>query len=617
MRASPACGKPRWSLGAALVGLALLCCAFDSTALTLGRLQGGAFLGKALNVVVPVQLDVGEDASSLCFEADVFHADTRQGSSRVQVEAGLQPRTAELRILSAAPIDEPVVTVYLRGGCAGQRTTRRYVLLTDLPVEAASVALPSVSTPSPLTAPNEAGQSQPSQAVTAGAPTPQAAPAGPSAKVKASRPARSVRLRMPARVQRGMATGALPPPGAALQPSKPARAGGQARLQLDPLEYFSDRIANLEAPAPVTQESSALLTAQRMEALETSVKTLQAVASQNEARLSDLKTRLQQAESERFAPAVVYALLALLFASLLALGWLWKRQRDARAASEPWWSDSLQVPAAAPASALDAPDVTPAPARTASAAPDAAALDVDLVDLNESGYDIFMAPEANEPTEQPGPESEAPLPALTPAPARQLNFDTRLEVRQQAEFLMSLGQTDQALQILQRELEPGAPSNPFVCLDLLELVHSLGQRAEFEAQRTRFEQTFNARVPEFERFADQGRDLEAYPELLARITALWPMHEALEVIDAHLAAQAGPAQPMDLAAYRELLLLHALAHGLAAQADLDLDLNLPVASSTSLTEAPAVDVPLEDIVAPPESGNLIEFDLPSTPPAQR
>ena len=70
---------------AKIIGIALLCVALGSQALTLGRIRGAAVVGRPLDMVVPVQMDAGEDASSLCFDADVFHADTRQDASRVRV----------------------------------------------------------------------------------------------------------------------------------------------------------------------------------------------------------------------------------------------------------------------------------------------------------------------------------------------------------------------------------------------------------------------------------------------------------------------------------------------------------------------------------------------------
>ncbi|MCY7305278.1 MAG: hypothetical protein LH632_03840, partial [Rhodoferax sp.] len=119
-----------------LLAWLLLAVAIDSHALTLGRMRGAALLGQGLDVTVQVQTDPDESASTLCLEADVFHADTRQDPGRVQLSfdapAAGQPVT--VRIVSASAIDEPVVTVYLRAGCA-QKTTRRYVLLSDIATE--------------------------------------------------------------------------------------------------------------------------------------------------------------------------------------------------------------------------------------------------------------------------------------------------------------------------------------------------------------------------------------------------------------------------------------------------------------------------------------------------
>ena len=61
-----------------LLGLLVLLVAVNSQALTLGRLRGVALVGQALDVAVQVQMDADETPASLCFEADVFHADTRQ-----------------------------------------------------------------------------------------------------------------------------------------------------------------------------------------------------------------------------------------------------------------------------------------------------------------------------------------------------------------------------------------------------------------------------------------------------------------------------------------------------------------------------------------------------------
>ena len=121
-----------------LVTLALLL-SLDAQALTLGRVQGVALIGRPLEVVVQVQLEPSESITSACFEADVFHADSRQNPAAVQVrlEPTATPNAAVLRITSGSQVDEPVVTIYVRAGCV-QMSSRRYVLLADIVSEQAA-----------------------------------------------------------------------------------------------------------------------------------------------------------------------------------------------------------------------------------------------------------------------------------------------------------------------------------------------------------------------------------------------------------------------------------------------------------------------------------------------
>jgi len=89
----------------------------EAQALSLGRLQGTAQIGRPLALTVQIQTDPGEDLSALCLEAEVYHAETRQDPRGVRVQAdAAQPAT--VRISSANGVDEPVVTLLLRAGCA-------------------------------------------------------------------------------------------------------------------------------------------------------------------------------------------------------------------------------------------------------------------------------------------------------------------------------------------------------------------------------------------------------------------------------------------------------------------------------------------------------------------
>lgn len=101
-----------------LIAALLLCAAVGSTALTLGRSRGAALIGHPLDVAIALTLDSPGQATELCPEADVFQGDSRVDRSRVTV--GIEPvrgPDAVARVRSSQPVDEPVVTIYLRLGC--------------------------------------------------------------------------------------------------------------------------------------------------------------------------------------------------------------------------------------------------------------------------------------------------------------------------------------------------------------------------------------------------------------------------------------------------------------------------------------------------------------------
>ncbi|MDP2368829.1 FimV family protein [Rhodoferax sp.] len=109
-----------------ILGLALLCAAGVSHALVLGPVTGAAWIGRPLDLVIQVQGAMGEDALSSCFEAEVYHGDSRQEASRVRLvaHAGAQPQVTEVRVASMATVDEPLVTVQVRATC-GQKVSRQ------------------------------------------------------------------------------------------------------------------------------------------------------------------------------------------------------------------------------------------------------------------------------------------------------------------------------------------------------------------------------------------------------------------------------------------------------------------------------------------------------------
>ena len=105
-----------------------------SAALTLGQPLGGVWIGQALELQIPVQLDAWQPHPALCPEVDVYHGDVQQDRQQVRTQSvtTADRNTVHLTIHCAVPVDEPVVTVALRAGC-DQKTYRSYVLLADFP----------------------------------------------------------------------------------------------------------------------------------------------------------------------------------------------------------------------------------------------------------------------------------------------------------------------------------------------------------------------------------------------------------------------------------------------------------------------------------------------------
>jgi hypothetical protein len=159
----------------------------------------------------------------------------------------------------------------------------------------------------------------------------------------------------------------------------------------------------------------------------------------------------------------------------------------------------------------------------------------------------------------------------------------------------------------------------------------LGQKNEFQLLRKDFNLLFNGRVPEFARFKDEGRALESYPEFLTHLTALWSTPKALEMIESSIFQDPWDAksQHFDLAAFRDLLLLHAIAQqevsdslpGNSEELDfsseefhvpakLDLDLSdSKIEKSLLASEPDAAETSGGELLS--DSGDSIDFDLPS------
>lgn len=552
--------------------------------MTLGRTRGVALIGRSLEVTVPVRLDGGEDAASLCFEAEVFHADTRVDASRVRttVLPGSDPQEVTVRIQSSALVDEPVVTVYLRAGCT-QKVTRRYVLLADpVSADAPSAPVPPLLPQGPVVQPLPA-------ATVAKPPAASRATASSTAAASASAAAAPAMVAEAAPPKKARRSKPVPASEAAPVPSVVRRhadaSSGKSRLKLDVPDLLVERDPTLRASSelltPINddpqrraeavalwrslnmQPQDLLRDAQRLQGLEADVKALREQTAKNQASLNDLRGQLRKAEDERYANGLVYGLAALLAAALASAGYfLWRRQRDGASSSRDWWrgggrdaayEDELNL-------AAHVPEVHSAPSRPLTE------VDVDL------GVDESLFESLKSRTIAPVPPAVATSPiSILPsgdfAPSgngtggRAVKAEELFDVQQQADFFVSLEQYDQAIEVLKNHISDNVETSALAYLDLFKIYHTLGRREDYEQLRDDFNRVFNAQVPPFDAFSDQGRGLEAYEAALSRIEALWPSVRALDVIEESIFRKpgSGDGDAFDLEAYRELLLLYAIA----------------------------------------------------------
>ena len=563
------------SIGAAAL---LLCFSFASEALTLGSLRGPAVIGRPLDITIPVQVEQNDDAAASCFEAEVFHADVRQPATRVRllVEPTGTAQSIQVRVLSDALVNEPVVTVVLRARC-GLKAERRYVLLADLP-KGVDLGSP-IQIGSGSVASKAAASSVISPAV-----APKSAPLPPliGTETPLLKPRKAVR---PATVDTKRATASSGAKRGGPVPKRAEAPSGQSRLLLDNSELFSDRISLLDVDQPDAADDYVSPDQQRVQEMQETVATLQAAAAQNEASLQSLTARLKQSETERFPAWLVYLLAGLFLAAVAAMAVLWGRQRRIQAQDGEWWGASVVSPdSTAPPVAEKSRSVplVPAPAPVVKPAvkpnvekrfekallvPPASqwhesknhGVDVNEVEMGESRFNHFLV-SGEVPGTSYNASAAAPLDLVLP---ESVSEDPALiaELRQQAEFFVALGQTDQAVIVLEKSIQDSEVPNPHVFLDLLGLLHSLSKKLEFQHCRDAFNRLFNGVAPEFVRFKSEGRSLESYPAVLADVVAHWATPEALDCINAYVVRRPhqAPGTALDLAAFRELLLLQAIS----------------------------------------------------------
>ncbi|MEO5696255.1 MAG: hypothetical protein ABIQ60_03865, partial [Burkholderiaceae bacterium] len=242
---------------------------------------------------------------------------------------------------------------------------------------------------------------------------------------------------------------------------------------------------------------------------------------------------------------------------------LWWRRSRARESAQ-WWAPPSQVmPLAAPAAVVQTAEALDAE----SPLTDAVVVPNETDDPYDVDIEIIpVVPVAvSEATPQPEPSVE-------------LSIEELLDLDQQAEFFIALGQDAAAVELLMPHVRSsGGSVLPY--LMLLELYRRSGEKEPHERIRERFNRRFNAVSPAWDAQASADRDLLEYPEIVTRLQGLWGApNEVLTALNAWLLRPQASDVMLDLPAYRELLFLHPIAQDLAEREspDAEVDLLLPI-----------------------------------------
>jgi pilus assembly protein FimV len=575
----------RWLARASLFCVAWALCGTAVTQVVVGDADTAATFGRPLNFQALLRLQPGEVLERRCVRAEVSLGDRRlpDGDVRVELESSA-PGSARVRVRTRQAVEDPIVSVWLHAGCES-RISRNFVLIADRSSDAGR----------PAPAADSAAATQPASPLPPAMPAIQAAP-GPARPASVSSPTRETRRTADPAAQ----------PRLRLDSAEPAagRAPTPGVVVDEILDQAFEAVA-LATAATRAAQAQAQVQARRIAELERTVGTLQTRAESAEASSLAAQRRAAQAEREArwLLPVAVGAGVLALLAAWLA--WQLRELRRIRASGWARSQGGGTVPPPAPSQLPTMPvslsgreatmpaRLSPRSEGSASAWPRASTL------VPELPAETPTAPGALPVTPSPPPASAPASPtapgrgaepvqrtdvlpfgtAATAVAPRDVSIEELIDLEQQAEFFVVLGQDDEAIDLLVEHLRNTGGGSPLPYLKLLEIYRRLGDREAYERTRTRFNRRFNAYAAEWDAEVAAAQSLEDYPEVMQRLQQVWsrPL-DAMAELEA-LLFRRSRGELFDISAYREVLFLYSLARDLLDREAADtgnVDLLLPL-----------------------------------------
>ena len=217
---------------------------------------------------------------------------------------------------------------------------------------------------------------------------------------------------------------------------------------------------------------------------------------------------------------------------------------------EPVAVKPVTVAAPQPAKAASGPVMSPAPAR--GPAP------TFTMDQPQSGG-VPGGSGAATPMTRTGARAVNPN-----EPLRAVSVEELIDLEQQAEFFIVLGQDEAAIDLLEGHVHSTTGASPLPFLKLLETYQRLGRKEDYERVQGEFNARFNGYAPSWDADLNQGHSLEDYPGIVERVQELWATPaRAMGVLERSLTRSDEDVETFDLPAYRELLLLYSVARDLS------------------------------------------------------
>ena len=566
--------------------------------LSLGQFAGQVVMGRTLDVSIPLAFAPDESSTDVCPVVRVYFAEDILPSGQVRVTTGTPGAKGGtvLHVSTLAVLTEPYVRIDAVAGCTNQ-FSRQYTILADLP----SLETPKVVKTVPA---GELPVAHALPTLASKVPSPGAAlPGGVRGGTDtAGQPVVNKLVRsVKASAQPHAAKSAQVAPRTMAE--LPATQG--SRLKLDPVELVaslsqlspalkmeSDGMAVSDAAASPELEQrraaaralwrtmneapeqliSNSVKADTAGAESQSLKAQLAVSKKSEA---DLQVALEAERDGIYSHPLVLSLGGGLLGALGGLAVVLRRRRDPTEGKQPWWKRAVTQTVDTKEPAKPKVKTKGKLTRLAEAFENwkqsrKKLSEVDTFFPSDSFFKGGAVRRHVHPknsdrglTSIGGPEFTA---STLMGGSRSVATEELFDLQQQVEFFISLGQAEEAVDVLVNHLSDSQEPSPLAYLDLLRLYHELGRRTEYEGLRKDFNRLFSGSAPGFDDYSQSRRGLERYEAALSRIQSLWPTPAVLDLIECSIFRQSTDhaEEVFDLEAYRELLLLYGIAREIIA-----------------------------------------------------